>query len=567
MDRSGAEILIEALVREGVEVLFGYPGGSVLPIYDALYDSPLLHVLTRHEQGAAHAADGYARATGRTGVCLATSGPGATNLVTGIATAYMDSVPMVALTGQVPRGALGRDSFQEADITGITLPITKHNFLVNDIADIPRVIREAFHIASTGRPGPVLVDLPKDILMARATPQWPDAPAIVGYKPSFEGHPRQVEAALRALLRAQRPVLYVGGGVVTSGGDAEVTRLAEGLGIPVVSTLMGIGGFPGDHPLYLGMVGMHGTHAANHAVSECDLLVAIGARFDDRVTANVKTFATGAKVIHIDIDPAEIGKNVRAHIPIVGDVKAVLGALLAALGELSETGAEAHGPPRAAWLHRVQAWQAEQPLTYDMEGELKPQYVIQELCRATGGRGVIVTDVGQHQMWSAHYCRRLSPRSFLSSGGLGTMGFGLPAAIGAQMGRPGEPVIAIVGDGGFQMNIQELATAASYGVPVKVAIMNNGYLGMVRQWQDIFYNRRYSHVALMGNPDFVKVAEAYGILAIRVDTAEQVPVAIREAMAHDGPVVLDFHIAPEENVFPMVPPNGTINQMMAARPS
>ncbi|MDD2443479.1 MAG: biosynthetic-type acetolactate synthase large subunit, partial [Desulfotomaculaceae bacterium] len=502
---SGAQILLKSLQAEGVDTIFGYPGGQALPIYDALYDSDIRHILTRHEQGAAHAADGYARATGRPGVCLATSGPGATNLVTGIANAYMDSAPLVAVTGQVSQSLLGRDSFQEADITGITMPITKHNYLVKDTSELAQIVKEAFHIATTGRPGPVLIDIPRDVSAGTADYNGREEMNLPGYQPVLDGDPRQVLKAAEAIAGSERPLIYAGGGVVISGAHDELLRLAEMLMAPVCATLMGLGGFPGNHPLSLGMLGMHGTKYANFAVCDCDLLIAVGARFDDRVTGKLETFASMARIIHIDIDPAEIGKNVRVDIPIVGDVKRVLNQLLEAL------------QPRLgeAWRDKILAWKKEYPMSHCDHGKLKPQTVISEIYNLTRGDARIATDVGQHQMWTAQYYSFTKPRSLISSGGLGAMGYGLPAAIGVQVGCPGETVFDIAGDGSIQMNIQELCTAVNYELPINVAIINNGYLGMVRQWQELFYNRRYSHSELL-NPDFVKLAEAYGAEGIRV---------------------------------------------------
>lgn len=556
MKQNGAEILIEALRREGVEVIFGYPGGAVIPIYDVLFDSPIRHILTRHEQGAAHAADGYARATGRVGVCLATSGPGATNLVTGLATAYMDSVPVVAITGQVGTGLLGRDSFQEADITGITLPVTKHNYLIRDVKDIPRVIKEAFHIASTGRPGPVLVDLPKDISLTKVKADYPQEISLPGYKPTYHGNARQIKAALHAIEHASRPVLYVGGGAVISGAEKELMTFAERIQAPVTMTLMGLTAFPTRHPLSLGMLGMHGTAYANYAVTEADLLIAIGARFDDRVTGKVDEFAPKAKVIHIDIDPAEIGKNVRVDIPIVGDVRRVLEALL---GELSKK-------THPEWIKKIEDWKKSYPLQYSVrEGQIQPQQVLETIDELTGGDAIIVTEVGQHQMWAAQYLNFTRPREFITSGGLGTMGYGFPAAVGAQVGAEGRLVIDISGDGSFQMNVQELATVATYNIPVKIIIFNNGFLGMVRQWQELFCQGRYSSTQLTGNPDFVKLAEAYGVKGLRIERPEDVRRILKEAFETPGPVLVDCLVTPEENVFPMVPQNSPIHQMLGVK--
>jgi acetolactate synthase-1/2/3 large subunit len=551
--RTGAQIVLEALKRVGVDTVFGYPGGAVLPLYDALYDCEIRHILTRHEQGAVHAADGYARATGKVGVCIATSGPGATNLVTGIANAYMDSVPLLAITGQVATNLLGTDAFQEADITGITLPITKHSYLVKKVEDLPRIMLEAFHIASTGRPGPVLIDLPKDVQVNSTEADFPEKLHLPGYKPNYHGHPRQIQLAAEALAEAQKPVIMAGGGVAISGAQQELLELVELIKVPVVTTLMGLGVLPGDHSLNLGMVGMHGTVAANYAVSECDLLLAVGARFDDRVTGDITHFAPKAKIIHIDIDPAEIGKNVRVDIPIVGDAKSVLRALINKLEPLQD---------KKEWKEQVKDWQEKYPLNYKQDDKLRPQFVVEEICRLTQGEAIITTEVGQNQMWAAQYFRCLRPRQLITSGGLGTMGYGFPAAIGAQAGCPDQVVFDIAGDGSIQMNIQELATAVNYRLPVKIAILNNGYLGMVRQWQELFFNRRYSSTTLQGNPDFVKLAEAYGTKGIRVKSKEEVEPAIKEALDFDGPVILDFLVEPEENVFPMVPAGAGLHQVI-----
>jgi acetolactate synthase-1/2/3 large subunit len=551
MTITGAEILLECLEREGVEVIFGYPGGQVIPIYDKLYDSKIRNILVRHEQGAVHAADGYARSTGKPGVCLATSGPGATNLVTGIATAYMDSVPLIAITGQVPTSLIGCDSFQEADITGITIPITKHNYLVRSIKELPRIIKEAFHIATTGRPGPVLIDLPKDISVDKAKFEYPETISLQGYKPNYIGNIRQIKEAADALHKAKRPVLYVGGGAVTSGADELIKKLAEKMEIPVTTTLMGMTAFPSAHPLNLGMLGMHGTATANFAVCETDLLIAVGARFDDRVTGKIDCFAPKATVIHIDIDPAEIGKNVKAEIPIVGDVKTVLETLL----EKTET------KQHPEWIAQIAKWKQAYPLTYEKSG-LKPQMVIEALNEITKGDAIICTEVGQHQMWTAQYYKFNRSRSLITSGGLGTMGFGFPAAVGAQIGNPDKMVINIAGDGSIQMNIQELGTVVAYNIPVKIIILNNFYLGMVRQWQELFFQRRYSGTILETNPDFVKIAEAYGAKGFRITAGDDLVAKLKEALETPGPVVIDCQIDREENVLPMVPAGCAINKMI-----
>lgn len=552
--KSGAKIVVESLQREGVEIMFGYPGGVVLPIYDELYDSRIRHILVRHEQAAAHAADGYARASGRVGVCIATSGPGACNLVTGIATAYMDSVPIVAITGQVPTSLLGNDAFQESDITGITMPITKHNYLVKRTADLSRVFREAFYIARTGRPGPVLIDIPKDVSTAQVTEEEATPPEISlrGFQPTFRGHAKQIARAAELIEKAERPVIYAGGGVIISDASAELRELVELCGIPVATTLMALGAVPCDHPLNLGMLGMHGTEYANYAVTESDLLISIGARFDDRVTGKIQSFAPQATIIHIDIDPAEIGKNKKVDVPIVGDAKTVLQALIAKLKK---------GNAREAWRAKIREWKEKHPLRYREDDALRPQYIIQQLSALMKGEGIVVSEVGQNQMWTAQYYCFRRPRSWITSGGLGTMGYGFPAAVGAHFARPGETVFDIAGDGSFQMNIQELGTVAHYRIPVKVAILNNMFLGMVRQWQELFYNRRYSYTELPPL-DFAKIAAAYGIDGMKVESREEVVPALRTAMETEGPFILDFRIEREENVFPMVPAGAAINEMI-----
>lgn len=554
---TGAEALIRALEAENVEVVFGFPGGAVLAIYDTLYQrATIRHILVRHEQGAAHAADAYARVTGRPGVCIATSGPGATNLVTGIANAYMDSIPLICITGQVARNLIGRDAFQEADITGITMPITKYNYLVKNVDDLPAIIHEAFYLATTGRPGPILIDVPKDVTTEEIEFSYPPPIELGGYKVTADGHSLQVRQAARVIVEAARPVIFAGGGAVISGAAAEIRELAERFAIPVTTSLMGKGIFPEDHHLSLGMLGMHGTAYANLAVSNCDLLLALGVRFDDRVTGKLEQFAPQAKVIHIDIDPAEIGKNIAAAIPIVGDVKKVLQELLKVLPE--EEGSRG----RPEWQSLVQQWRQEFPLTYQEDGQLKPQYILQQLAEVTRSEAIIVTDVGQHQMWAAQYYPCRYPRQFISSGGLGTMGFGLPAAVGAQVGRPDALVFDIAGDGSLLMTCQELATVAQHHLPVKIALMDNGYLGMVRQWQELFHGRRYSHTCLECAPDFVQLAAAFGIKGRRVTRADEVQPALEEAISWPEAFLLDFHIAPEENVFPMVPPGQELTKML-----
>jgi acetolactate synthase I/II/III large subunit len=582
---TGAQALVAALERLGVEVVFGIPGGAILPAYDPLFDSrSVRHILVRHEQGAGHAATGYAMATGRTGVCMATSGPGATNLVTPLADAYMDSVPVVAITGQVPSALIGTDGFQEADIAGITLPITKHNFLVTSADDIARTIAEAFHVASTGRPGPVLVDIAKDALQASTTFRWPVPFDLPGYHPVTRPHSRQVREAARMMAAAQRPVLYVGGGVIKAGASQELIALAELTGMPVVTTLMARGGFPSSHPQNVGMPGMHGTVAAVGALQKSDLLVALGARFDDRVTGKLDSFAPGAAVIHADIDPAEISKNRRADVPIVGDCREVITELVAAVEAEYEAG---HKADLSTWWSQLDAWRKTYPLGYSEpgDGSLSPQYVIERIGQLAGPDAVYVAGVGQHQMWAAQYIGHENPRHWLNSGGLGTMGYAVPAAMGAKVGRPDTAVWAIDGDGCFQMTNQELATCAVEGIPIKVAVINNGNLGMVRQWQTLFYNERYSHTDLdrtgpavagapaagtgsVGTriPDFVKLAEAYGCVGLRCEDAASVDAVIEEAMKiDDRPVVIDFVVHRDAMVWPMVPAGTSNDDLIVAR--
>ncbi|NSW82624.1 MAG: biosynthetic-type acetolactate synthase large subunit [Syntrophothermus sp.] len=558
MRMKGAEVLLRCLKEEGVEVIFGYPGGAVLPIYDALYSSEIKHVLVRHEQGAAHAADAYARVSGKVGVCLATSGPGATNLVTGIATAYMDSVPLVAFTGQVATHLIGRDAFQEADITGITLPITKHNYLVKRSEDLVRVIKEAFYIARTNRPGPVVVDLPRDIMEREMEFNgYPEEVNLRGYRVLKSCNMGQVLLAVEAIRQAERPVIYAGGGVISSGASEALQELAIKMKIPVTTTLMGVGCFPETHYLSLGMLGMHGTRYANYAVSESDLIIAVGVRFDDRVTGKITSFAPHAKVIHIDIDAAEIGKNFGVDIPIVGDVKQVLEEIVPRL-EPREKFSE--------WHRVIDRWKEEFPLTYSESrepGRIKPQYVVEQIYYATQGNAIITTEVGQNQMWAAQFYKFTRPRTFITSGGLGTMGFGLPAAIGAKIARPDMTVIDIAGDGSIQMNIQELCTAVEQRLPVVICILNNQYLGMVRQWQELFFGGRYSYTDISLQPDFVKLAEAYGAIGMRVKEAQDVAPALREAFSvTDRPVMIDFWVEREANVFPMVPPGESLYNML-----
>ena len=552
MHKTGSQILIDALKKENVEYIFGLPGGVIIPLFDTLFDeSEIKFILTRHEQAAGHAADGYARATGKVGVCIVTSGPGATNLTTAIATAYMDSIPMVAITGQVKTHLIGSDAFQEADVTGITRPISKHNYLVKDIKELGRVVKEAFHIASTGRPGPVVIDLPVDVTTDTWDGDTPDTVNLPGYKPSFEGNIRQIKLAADAINKSKRPVIYAGGGVISSNSSEQLIELAEKANLPVNTTLLALGVFPENSEKALGMLGMHGTVPANYAVHESDLLIAIGARFDDRITGKIDEFASKAQIIHIDIDPTSISKNIKVHIPVVGDAKNILTELIKHVSHVE----------RQEWFEKIADWKKKYPSLYDNTSDVvKPQYVVEQICEATKGEAIVTTEVGQNQMWAAQYYTYTNPRSFLSSGGLGTMGFGFPAAIGAQLGCPDKTVVAIAGDGSFQMNIQELSTAVKYKLPVKVAILNNGYLGMVRQWQELFYDKRYAHTLLDGNPDFVQVAKAYGADGFLVTDKKDVRPIIEKAISINGPVVIDFRVDPEENVFPMIPAGQAVTQ-------
>jgi acetolactate synthase I/II/III large subunit len=571
MKMSGARIVLESLKREGVDVVFGLPGGAVLPVYDALYDfpGPLRHILVRQEAAAGHAAEGYARVTGKVGVCLVTSGPAATNLVTALQDAYMDSMPIVAFTGQVATHMIGNDAFQEADNVGITRPCTKHNYLIKDTRDIAPVIREAFHIAATGRPGPVHVDLPKDILVKQAEFEYPETVHLRSYNPTYEGHPGQIKKAARAIMRARRAVLYVGGGVISSDASAELRELAEQTRIPVTTTVMALGAFPSDHPLSLGMLGMHGGYAANMAVYNSDCLIAVGARFDDRVTGKVEQFAPQAEVIHVDIDPSSISKNIKVHVPIVGDARRVLIRLLDAVreegaGQPNSVARE----PREQWLRQIAQWQQKHPFRYDWDDELiKPQYVVEEISNLTRGEAIVVTGVGQHQMWAAQHYRFRHPRHWLTSGGLGTMGYGLPAAIGAQLGRPDRLVVLVDGDGSFVMNSQELATVVENQLPVKSVIINNGGHGMVRQWQDVIYGGRFQSIDLSASPDFVKLAEAYGAVGIRASKPNEVVPALEKAFAMPGPVVVDVMVDRDELCLPMVPAGGANKDMILERPN
>ncbi|HEX8502325.1 MAG TPA: biosynthetic-type acetolactate synthase large subunit [Pyrinomonadaceae bacterium] len=564
----GAEVLLEALVHEGVDTIFGYPGGAVLHIYDELwrYRERVTHYLVRHEQGAVHMAEGYARASGRVGVALVTSGPGATNAVTGIANAYMDSTPIVVITGQVPLPLIGTDAFQEVDTVGITRPCVKHNYLVRDVRDLAGVVREAFFLARTGRPGPVVIDIPKDVSAARCTHSRLDHVAFPFREKKAAPDPAAVARAAEEVVKSERPVLYVGGGVVNSGASGELLALAERSQIPVTPTLMGLGGFPSAHPLCMGMLGMHGTYAANMAVAESDLLVAVGVRFDDRVTGKLATFAPRARVIHIDIDPANIGKNVAPTLSIAADAREALAALSAEVEAREASGGAAGVARRAAWRERIRGWQREQPLRYaGSSDKIKPQSVIRELHRLTAGRAVLTTDVGQHQMWAAQFYPLDGERRWITSGGLGTMGFGLPSAIGAKLARPDQLVVAVVGDGGFQMTNQELATAVQYRIGVKVVVMNNGYLGMVRQWQEMFYERAYSEVDISVAPDFVKLAEAYGAAAFRASTPDELSEVLAAGLRHPGVAVIEVLVSKEENVFPIVPAGADSRDMILER--
>ena len=557
MKLDGSQMVCEALIQEGVDTVFGLPGGAILPFYQTLSHYPAIrHILVRHEQGAVMAADGYARATGKVGVCVATSGPGATNLVTGLSVALMDSAPVVAITGQVARAAIGSDAFQETDVTGVTVPVTKHNYLVMKAADLPMVLKEAFYIARTGRPGPVLIDIPKDVQTEIANFNYPEKVDLPAHRPVLEGHAAQIKRAAKLIEGARRPVILAGHGVILSQGFDELQELAERAQIPVVTTLLGLSGFPSAHVLCLGMPGMHGSVFANQAIDEADLLIALGTRFDDRVTGNLKTFASRAKTIHVDIDAAEIGKNVTPAVPIVGDVKHVLQQLLRLVGPKTHP----------EWLRRLDELRVKHPLGYHESEQLVPQFIIQQLSEVTDGRALITTGVGQHQMWAAQLYRFKERNMFISSGGAGAMGFEVPAALGAQVGRPDAVVWTIAGDGGFQMTLMELATMVEAGAPVKIALINNGSLGMVRQWQDLFYNKDYFATVYTGNPDWVKLAEAYGIAGLRVTEKDEVAPAIAEAMKRPGPVLVDFQVAFEENVYPFIPPGQGVAQIIEAPP-
>jgi acetolactate synthase-1/2/3 large subunit len=564
---SGAKILLNCLAAENVDCIFGYPGGVTLPLYDAMYDDPVKHVLVRHEQNAAFAAQGYARATGKVGVCCATSGPGATNLVTGLVDAMMDSIPIVALTGQVSSKLMGSDAFQEADTFGITRSATKHNFLVKNIAELPQVIHEAFYIAASGRPGPVLVDVTKDAFQAQSHYTPVKEIHLPGYRVFTEGHGGQIRRAAQMMWEAERPFIYAGGGIIAADASDELRALAEMLDAPAVCTLMGLGGLPAEHRNFVSMPGMHGSYAANMGMSHADLLIALGVRFDDRVTGRLAAFAPHAKVIHVDIDPAEVGKNRQADLPIVGNVKQVLPKLLTELEGQAPAMKTKNAGARGAWWKQIRAWKEEHPLVPETStSEIKPQHLMAEIDRLSGGRAIVASDVGQHQMWAAQLIRFNEPRLWINSGGLGSMGFGLPAAIGAQFARPDKLVFAIVGDGGFQMSIPELATIVNHSLPIKIVIMNNGYLGMVRQWQELFYNNRLSQVELSSFPDVEKLAGAYGFKGRTVDSVKEMPNALREAVAEPGPYLLNVKVSPFENVYPMVPAGGAINEMVLRAP-
>ena len=560
MQLTGARILLECLRQEGVDTIFGFPGGAVIDIYHELPDFPFQHILVRHEQGAVHAADGYARASGRVGVCLVTSGPGATNTVTGLATAYADSIPLVVFTGQVPTSLIGNDAFQEADIVGITRPCTKHNYLVKDIKELALTVKKAFYIASTGRPGPVLIDLPKDVMQATAELDYPEKVHIRSYNPHYTPHQRQIPKIFDFLKQAESPLFFIGGGAVSSNASEEISWLANSLHIPVTSSLMGLGAFPGNSPLWFGMLGMHGCYAANMAVHNADLILSIGARFDDRVTGKLDTFAPNAKIVHIDIDPTSIRKNVSVDVPIVADCRMALASLRELVQSKEQTDWQ---DKHRAWIEKLSRWREQRPISYEpSKDKIKPQYVVEKIYELSKGEAIISTEVGQNQMWAVQFFKYHTPRSLLSSGGLGTMGYGLPAAIGAQIAYPDKLVVDIAGDGSIQMNIQEMATAVSYGLPINVVILNNGYLGMVRQWQELFYNRNYSSTCLHTNPDFMLLAKAYGAEGFQVKQHKELEPALKAAFASSAPTIVDVWIDPEENVYPMVPAGASLTEML-----
>ena len=565
---SGARMLLECLAREGVDCFFGYPGGVTIPLYDAVYDHHIRHILVRHEETAAFAASGFARSTGRVGVCCATSGPGATNLVTGLTDSMMDSIPIVAITGQVHSKLIGSDAFQEADTFGITRSCTKHNYLVKDIAELPQVVHEAFYIAASGRPGPVLVDITKDVFQGQAHYAPVSSIHLPGYKVNTEGHTGQIRRAAQMIWDAERPLVYAGGGIVSAGAAPELLELVELVDLPVVCTLMGLGGLSGSHPNFISMPGMHGSYASNMAMTGCDLMIAVGVRFDDRVTGRLSAFAPHAKVIHIDIDPAEIGKNRAPDLPIVGDAKRVLGRVVKVLADLESEMAVRNTEGRKAWWRQIRAWKEEHPLKPALSvDEIKPQHVMFEVDRISNGEAIVASDVGQHQMWTAQFVRFNHPRRWLTSGGLGSMGFGVPAAMGAQVANPGQLVFALVGDGGFQMSLPELSTIAANKLPVKIVILNNGYLGMVRQWQELFFNDRKSAVQLECFPDAEKLAAAYGIAGRTIDRPEDLRPALEAAVREPGPYLLNVRVSPYENVYPMVPAGAAINEMVLAPPT
>jgi len=559
MKLTGAQILIKALKDQGIDTIFGYPGGAVLDIYDELFRADIKHIMVRHEQGAVHAADGFARAGGKTGVCLVTSGPGATNAITGIASAYMDSIPLVVITGQVPTHLIGNDAFQEVDIVGMTRPCTKHNYLIKDPADIAKTIKEAFYIASSGRPGPVLIDMPKDIVNEKTDYKIPDQVTLKSYNPTYNPNIKQLNKVISLIKKAKKPVIFTGGGIILSKASKELTEFARRMQIPVTGSLMGLGTFPGTDPLWLGMLGMHGTYRSNMSVGACDLLIAAGVRFDDRVTGKIDTFAANADIVHIDIDPTSIRKNVPVSVPIVGDCKITLGLLnnLIKQEDFGDIGGK-----REKWLDQIRQWQDSTPMSYKQENIIKPQYVVEKLYEYTKGDAIITTEVGQNQMWAAQYYHFDQPNRFITSGGLGCMGFGLPAAIGAQIACPDKLVVDVAGDGSIQMNIQEMATAVQYNLPVKVVILNNKYLGMVRQWQELFYDKRYSSTSMEHAPDFVKLAKAYGAQGLRASKPEDVESVLAEGLSSDKTVIMEFIVEKEEGVFPMVPAGASITEML-----
>ncbi len=559
MELTGAQILLEMLKAEGVDTIFGYPGGAVIDIYDELVKTDIRHIMVRHEQGAIHAADGYARAAGRVGVCLVTSGPGATNTVSGIASAYMDSIPVVIITGQVPTHLIGNDAFQEVDIVGITRPCTKHNYLVKDIKDLAATVQEAFHIARSGRPGPVLVDIPKNIAAGKTDYSPPEATHLRAYNPTYKPNVRQLQKAVKLIEEARRPMIFAGGGIILAKASEALTRFARRNRIPVTTSLMGLGAFPGSDPLWLGMIGMHGTYRANMASGACDVMLSIGVRFDDRVTGRTDAFAAQARIVHIDIDPSSIRKNIQVSIPIVGDCKLALEQLNQFMDDIDQGDLDQSRQP---WLDQIEAWKSTRPLAYTQQEHIKPQYVVEKLYELSRGEAIITTEVGQNQMWAAQYYHFDRPDHFITSGGLGCMGFGLPAAIGAQVAQPDKLVVDVAGDGSIQMNIQELATAVQYNLPVKIVILNNDYLGMVRQWQELFYNKCYASTSMTHKPDFVKLAEAYGAVGLRARTPDEVEPVLRQGLSTPGVVIMDFEVEKEECVYPMVPSGAPITEML-----